>query len=99
MVCYIIPTVGAIACFAGRRHYASRDERLFWLNLMLAGGALFGLIDHLWNGQLFLVGPKIASDLMLGVTITLAIIASWAVVVKAQEFTQKTAVPQPVERQ
>ena len=46
---------------------------------MLAGGGVFGVVDHLWNGELFLVGANRLWDLALGVAITLAIVAAWAV--------------------
>jgi hypothetical protein len=47
---------------------------------MLYGGALFGVIDHLWNGELFLISGNIVSDLLLGVVITAFIIISWAAI-------------------
>ena len=44
---------------------------------MFYGGGLFGVIDHLWNGELFLISENIVSDLLLGVTIAAFIIISW----------------------
>ena len=51
-----------------------------WLNLMFLGGAIFGFLDHLWNGELFLIGPNLFSDLALGFTITAGIIGSWGII-------------------
>jgi hypothetical protein len=45
---------------------------------MFYGGALFGIIDHLWNGELFLVSENWAKDVMLGIVITVGTILAWA---------------------
>jgi hypothetical protein len=50
--------------------------------MLLAGGALFGVVDHLWNGELFLFSGNLLSDLLLGATITATIVAAWAVIVR-----------------
>jgi hypothetical protein len=55
------------------------DPKQGWLTMMLGGASVFGVIDHLWNGQLFLVGPNLGWDLMLGTTITGAVAVFWAV--------------------
>jgi hypothetical protein len=49
------------------------------LNLLLYGGAIFGFVDHLWHGELFLIGETSVMDLMLGITITVAIFAGWGI--------------------
>ena len=48
---------------------------------MFYGGALFGVIDHWWNGELFLISENIISDLLLGVTIVAIILISWGATV------------------
>jgi len=63
-----------------------------WLSMLLAGGAMFGIVDHLWNGELFLIGPNIVSDLLLGVTITTVIILSWVIVVALDNIKTKNKV-------
>lgn len=74
-MCYTVPLVGAvITTIAWKR---TSDIKVWWLNLMLYGGALFGVIDHLWNRELFLISENWASDIMLGVAITAFIILSW----------------------
>ncbi|MBI5228472.1 hypothetical protein HY991_00050 [Candidatus Micrarchaeota archaeon] len=84
MVCYIVPSAAALVCLGARKRLHSGDQRLLWLNLMLAGGAVFGIVDHWWNGELLAIGKNIGADLLLGVAITLAIVVLWAVVVTAQ---------------
>jgi len=51
----------------------------WWLNLLLYGSALFGLVDHLWHGELFLIGEAPLMDLFLGVTITAVIFGGWGI--------------------
>ncbi|MFC1674964.1 hypothetical protein ACFL1K_03665 [Candidatus Omnitrophota bacterium] len=74
-MCFYVPTAGAIiTTFAWRR---SRSVGSFWLMLMFLGGALFGVVDHWWNGELFLVSGDLGRDLMLGVVITATILVCW----------------------
>ena len=75
MVCWVVPFIAAISGFARPK---GRGKG-FWLNIMLLGGAIFGMIDHAWNGELFMIGPNIAGDLALGAAITAGITASWAI--------------------
>jgi hypothetical protein len=70
-------------------HYVSRKKvtglqksiHHLWLNLLLAGGAIFGVVDHLWNGELFLLGENLVMDLLLGVTITVSLFVVWALII------------------
>lgn len=77
-MCYTVPLAGAIVTSVMWKK--NKSVKLWWLNLMFYGGAIFGVIDHLWNGELFLIGENTAKDLLLGVTITLGIIFTWAFV-------------------
>ena len=81
MVCYVIPTIAAIGHYILRRNIRSWRENTYqiWLSLLLAGGAIFGIVDHLWNGELLLIGENILSDIMLGISITITIFIIWAV--------------------
>ena len=79
-MCYTVPLVGAIVTTVAWSKTKSR--KLWWLNLMFYGGGLFGVIDHLWNGELFLISENIVSDLLLGVTITVLTVIAWAVLVR-----------------
>ena len=94
MVCYVVPTVAALIHGAMRKNFDSLKKNTYqlWLNLMLMGGAIFGVVDHIWNGELFLIGPNIVSDLALGVVISMVIVATWAVVARMSAIA-----PQPAE--
>ena len=77
MVCYVVPLIaGIISTIRWGKKGAPAG---WWLNLMLYGGALFGLVDHLWNGELFLLGQAPVLDLLLGVTITAAVFGGWGI--------------------
>lgn len=78
-MCYTAPLVGAVVTTAAWRR--TKSVKVWWLNLMFYGGALFGVIDHLWNGELFLISENIISDLLLGVTITAVILLAWGTMV------------------
>lgn len=74
-MCYVGPLSGAIVTSILWRR--KKDVSMFWLNLLFWGGALFGVIDHLLNGELFLISENIAWDLSLGAIITGAIVLTW----------------------
>jgi len=75
-MCYLGPTTAAIVTTFMWK--TKKTLKTFWLMLMFYGGALFGVIDHLWNGELFLVSKEWVKDLSLGVVITVGIILAWA---------------------
>jgi hypothetical protein len=83
MVCYVVPTIGALAVYLFRtlRTGWRKNTHLYWLNILLVGGSLFGLVDHAWNGELLILGGNIILDIALGITITTAIIIAWAFLV------------------
>lgn len=76
-MCYTVPLAGAIVTSVVWKK--TKSPKLWWLNIMFYGAALFGVIDHWWNGELFLISENTAKDLMLGVTITIGILVAWAV--------------------
>jgi len=77
-MCYLGPTTAAIVTTFMWK--SKKALSLFWLMLMFYGGALFGVIDHLWNGELFLISENWVKDIMLGVVITAGIILVWRVI-------------------
>ena len=79
-MCYTVPTTAAIV--SSVIWSRTKDVKQWWLTLLFSGGALFGVIDHWWNGELFLISENIVSDLMLGVVITLVILVSWTIMVR-----------------
>jgi hypothetical protein len=51
-----------------------------WLVLLLCGGAIFGVVDHLLYGELLLVCPDaLPFDLFVGGAITAAIFGGWGI--------------------
>ena len=94
MVCYIIPSTAAVVHYLLRKRVPSwsKSKHHLWLTLLLSGGAIFGLVDHLFNGGLFFIGGKPVFDILLGITITLVILVSWAVVVIIDKASVKKTV-------
>jgi len=92
MVCYVVPAVAAVVHYATRRNIVNwkTSTHQLWLGLLLLGGAIFGIVDHLWNGELFLIGENIASDLLLGVVITVSIFVIWAIIVAYDKTASKS---------
>ncbi len=79
MACYFVPLAAAAVTYMVRRK-GTGGARGFWLNIMLLGGALFGGIDHFWNGELFLITSTWMSDVALGLTITASIFGTWGII-------------------
>ena len=83
MVCYAVPTAAAIIHHILRGNIVGwkKNASHLWLSLLLVGGAIFGIVDHLWNGELFLIGEEPLLDILLGVAITVVIFITWGVLV------------------
>jgi len=77
-MCYTVPLAAAITTTFWWRK--TRSLKSWWLILMFYGGSLFGVVDHLWNGELFLVSKAWVKDLLLGVVITCVIFVTWKVI-------------------
>lgn len=92
MVCYSIPVAAAIIHFVSRKKITRLQNNVhhLWLNLLLAGGAIFGLVDHLWNGELFLIGEAPLMDLLLGVAITVMIFVVWLIFTSLNKMKMQT---------
>jgi len=84
-MCYTAPLVGAVVTTVAWSR--TKNVKAWWLMLMFYGGALFGVIDHLWNGELFLISENIGSDLLLGVTITAVILGFWGIMVACAKIS------------
>ncbi len=74
-MCYTIPLAGAIT--TSLLWKKKKSPRLWWLCLLFSGASLFGVVDHLWHGELLLISENWVKDLGLGAVITLAIFVSW----------------------
>jgi hypothetical protein len=77
-MCYIVPTVAALTTtFVWKKQ---GGLKLWGLLLLFYGASIFGIIDHLWNGELFLASREWLKDLGLGVAITVAIFLAWGLI-------------------
>ena len=91
MTCYVIPLATAIAMFIGRKKIQPRIPHANLLNQLLAGGSIMLVIDHIWNGEFFLIGENVLMDLAFGFAMTLGVFIFWMIAVMA---TGKLATPQ-----
>jgi hypothetical protein len=91
MVCYAIPLAASILHAVTRKKISSWRNNVhhFWLNLLFIGGAIFGVVDHMWNGELLLVRENIGFDILLGLVISVIIYVVWIVVVTYDKSTRK----------
>ena len=76
MVCYVVPLIMAVVLSIGWG-LSKKGAQGFWLNLLLYGAAVFGVVDHLWHGELFLISSNWMTDVALGGAITGAIFGAW----------------------
>ena len=74
-MCYTEPIAAAIVTTMLYKKTKSPD--IGQLNLMFYGASIFGVVDHLWNGELFLISENIGKDLLLGLAITSCIFIGW----------------------
>ena len=92
MGCYIVPMSAAIICFYLRKNKPSmKHKHYLWLNQLFLGGAIFGFVDHLWNGELFMLGEKPLLDIALGVTITIITFGTWKLMVLYENTSSKSS--------
>ena len=54
------------------------SKHQLWLNQLYLGAGIFGIIDHIWNRELF---RFTMSDILLGFLITLGITIAWVIIV------------------
>lgn len=85
-MCYLGPVSAAVVTsFIWQK---KKTLKLFWLMLLFYGGALFGVIDHLWNGELFLISENWAKDVLLGAVITAGTFLLWVVILALAKRNQ-----------
>jgi len=77
-MCYVVSI--AAAAVTSLTYSRVKSIKIWWLTLMFYGGAVFGIIDHLWNGELFLVSANTPKDLILGVVIVVTTILLWTMI-------------------
>ena len=95
MVCYIVPAACTVAAFLlGKSNKAGKKNlHLDSLFLMMFGGSIFGIVDHLWNGELLMTGPEPVLDLLLGVVISTAVFMAWMGLVVLDKHSNKERNP------
>ncbi|MBW2968136.1 hypothetical protein KY362_06640 [Candidatus Woesearchaeota archaeon] len=93
MGCYAVPLAAVIIHFFMRRKNPSMriSKHHTWLNRLFIGGAIFGVVDHAWNGELFMISDALLLDLALGATITAVILAAWGIMVWQDKLASRTA--------
>lgn len=74
-MCYTVPMAASVVTTS--LWMRNKDAGIGRLNLMLYGASLFGFIDHLWNGELFLISGNTGKDIALGVVITVSVFGAW----------------------
>jgi len=89
-MCYTIPLAGFVVTSVLCRK-KKKDVKIWWLNLMFCGGALFGVMDHLWNGELFPISKNIVKDLLLGIVITATLLGVWSIIVALTKYSPALA--------
>lgn len=87
MGCWIAPLIAAVFTLGLNRGFRLKNPHNMWLILMFTGGGLFGVIDHLWYGELFFISKYWVADLALGSTITAGIFGSWSTIVFMPKIT------------
>lgn len=91
MGCYAVPAVAGLVHHLMRKKISSWKTSRYhqWLGMMFFGGAIFGIVDHLWNRELFMISDNFFMDMLLGVTITAVILVSWSVMVAIDKLSLK----------
>ncbi|MCK5022534.1 MAG: hypothetical protein KAS04_00030 [Candidatus Aenigmarchaeota archaeon] len=88
MGCFVVPLVATIVI--GLRRKTSHKKKTvegFWLSIMMAGASIFGLIDHAWNGELFMLSSNLVADISLGFTITTGVFIGWLFIVHRERLS------------
>jgi len=71
MGCYTVPLLAAGVHYLMRRQNKWNDKYNKVLSMLFVGAAVFGVVDHAWNRELFVFSLH---DVILGVVITLSIV-------------------------
>lgn len=92
MGCFAVPTAAAIIHKIMRKKVPSlkNDKNHRLLNYLFIGGSIFGIVDHAWNGELFLLGQNLLWDMALGLAITATIVFVWKLIVLFEAISEET---------
>ncbi len=88
-ICYTIPTITLIILSIFNKKIKIKEPEKGWLFLLLLGAVIFGVVDHLWNGEIFLIGENPLKDIALGVVITISVFIVWRVIVYIYKTRRK----------
>jgi hypothetical protein len=88
-MCHVVPIANAVATTIWWKK--SRAPHVGQLNLMFYGASIFGIVDHLWKGEFFLISPNITQDLLLGVVITACVWGVWGVGLLREKLIRRKA--------
>lgn len=93
MACFLVPTIVGVALHKGKKKFPA-DWHANWLTAMIFGGAVGLAVEHYAHGEIvpwppFLTAMGSQADTavmlkemaMVGIPMTLALIAAWAVLV------------------
>ena len=88
MACLLVPAATTIVTTTLRQKFPA-ELRLDWLNIMLWGGVVMLIVDHVLSGEIIFMPPfftagidKISAELLtVGLPMTLATVFVWAVMV------------------
>lgn len=88
-MCYTVPLTATIILNALWKTKKIQNHHLDQLNLLLLGGTVMLVVDHLWNKEIFFAGENILKDLMLGVVMTGVVFVVWGLLVLKEKKTVK----------
>lgn len=80
-MCYTIPLAATLILNGIKKVKKIQNFHLERLNLLFLGGTIMLVVDHLWNGEIFLIGGNIIKDLLLGFAMTGAILGIWGIMI------------------
>ncbi|MEO0097636.1 MAG: hypothetical protein ABIK78_06040 [candidate division WOR-3 bacterium] len=88
-LCYTIPTITLIFLSVINKKLKIKASEKSWLFLLLLGAVIFGVVDHLWNGEIFLIGENPLKDIALGIVITISVFIVWRIIVYIYKTRRK----------
>ncbi len=80
-MCFIVPLTITLIINGLKIAKKISISNLNRLNFLMLGGVTMLVVDHLWNGELFLIGPNVIKDLILGVVMSVAVLSIWIMMI------------------
>jgi len=79
-MCYIIPLTIILIINGFKIAKKISIPNFNRLNFLMLGGVTMLVVDHLWNGELLLIGQNIINDLSLGFIMSGVVIIAWKII-------------------